>query len=337
MSYPKAAMLMRTDLPTDLFDARTWHHLHEVVHIASDLPASTWPEAHTAGWQEEVEILLTGWGAPYINESALDDMPNLRAIVHAAGSVKELIAPAAWERGVVVATAAEANSIPVAEFTLGCILLALKRSWLASARLRGVVTGGVPSSSSGLEMVGTYNRVVGIIGASRIGRRLIDLLRPFDVDVLVYDPFVTQADANDMGVELTNLDALLVRSDIVTLHAPSNSATRHMITAQRLSLMRDGATLINTSRGALVDHLALTREVISGRLSTILDVTDPEPLPANHPLLHAPGAFVTPHIAGALGTELRRLGSWAVEEIKRYTEGIPFAAPVTLDDLSRIA
>ncbi|MDT3318075.1 hydroxyacid dehydrogenase [Microbacterium sp. KSW4-11] len=337
MNHPRAALLMRPDLPSDLFNATSWERLNRVAHIVDPTPISTWAKARDGGWQTDVEILLTGWGAPRIDEEALENMPKLRAIVHAAGSVKDLISPAAWKRGVVVSTAAEANSIPVAEFTLGCILLALKRSWIAAARLSGIIQGNVPTASSGPEKVGAYNRTIGIIGASRIGRRLVDLLQPYDVAVLVFDPYLTGDDAQRLGAEATDLENLLMRSDIVTLHAPSLPETKHIINSHRLASMRDGATLINTSRGALVDHAALTQEVLAGRLYAVLDVTDPEPLPSEHPLLNAPGAFVTPHIGGALGTEVRRLGDWAVDEVERYTNGVPFAGPVTLDDLSRIA
>nr|WP_297422564.1 hydroxyacid dehydrogenase [uncultured Actinotalea sp.] len=337
MSRPTAALVMRPGLPGDLFDDDALARLRAATALVDVAPTTSWERARADGWLDRVEVLVTGWGAPRVDEAVLADAPALRAVVHSAGSVKELLVPAVWERGVVVATAAEANSVPVAEFTLGVVLLSLKRAWLASARACGRLDGPVPTQARGPETVGAYGRTVGVVGASRIGRRVLDLLRPFDVDVLLHDPYVAPDEARALGAEPVELDTLVARSDVVTLHAPSVPATRHLLDARRLALMADGATLVNTARGALVDHDALTREVLAGRLHAVLDVTDPEPLPAGHPLLAAPTAFVTPHVAGALGTELRRLGAWSVAEVERFVAGRSFAAPVALADLDRIA
>lgn len=337
MSRPTTALVMRPDLPADLFDDATLARLRDATDLVTAVPATSWEQARADGWLGSVEVLVTGWGAPRVDEAVLADAPALRAVVHAAGSVKELLAPAVWERGVVVATAAEANSVPVAEFTLAVVLLSLKRAWLASARACGRLDGPVPTQARGPEAVGAYGRTVGVVGASRIGRRVLGLLQPFDVDVLLHDPYVGPDEARALGAEPVDLDTLVARSDVVTVHAPAVPATRHLLDARRLALLPDGATLVNTARGALVDHDALTREVLAGRLHAVLDVTEPEPLPAGHPLLSAPNAFVTPHVAGALGTELRRLGAWAVAEVERYVAGRPFAAPVALADLDRIA
>jgi phosphoglycerate dehydrogenase-like enzyme len=133
------------------------------------------------------------------------------------------------------------------------------------------------------------------------------------------------------------LDDLMAAADVVTVHAPSLPSTRHLLDARRLALMRDGATLVNTARGALVDHAALIAELRTGRLSAVLDVTEPEPLPPDSPLFDLPNVVLTPHIAGALGTEVRRLGDAAVAEVARYAAGEPFAHPLTAADLDRVA
>ncbi|MEU8144925.1 NAD(P)-dependent oxidoreductase [Nonomuraea sp. NPDC048901] len=129
-----------------------------------------------------------------------------------------------------------------------------------------------------------YRRVVGIVGLSHTGRRVAHLLRSFDLTVLASDPYATEADAQALGTTLVPLPDLLHRSDIVTLHAPSLPETRNLLNADRLALLPDHATVINTARGSLIDTGALTAECVSGRLSAILDVTDPEPLPVDSPL-----------------------------------------------------
>ncbi|GAA2212534.1 hydroxyacid dehydrogenase [Nonomuraea monospora] len=280
----------------------------------------------------EVEVLITSWGCPPIDRRVLDRAPALRAVVHVAGSVKHHITDACWERGIAVTSGAAGNAIPVAEYTVAAILFAGKRV--------PQIAGLYRRHQAALDWtavfpdLGNYRRTVGIVGASAIGRRVMDLLRRFDLDVLVADPYLH---ADTAGAELVPLEELLERSDIVSLHAPELPETRHLLNRDRLARMRDGATLINTARGSLVDLGALTAELVSGRLHAVIDVTDPEPLPAGHPLYSLPNVLLTPHIAGSLGGELRRLTRAALDELERFTQGRPFVHPVNPALLHRSA
>jgi phosphoglycerate dehydrogenase-like enzyme len=290
------------------------------------------------------EVLLTGWGAPRVDAAALEMMPELTAIVHAAGSVKSVVAPEVFARGIAVSSAADANAIPVAEFTFAAIIFAAKRVTRLAAHYRDSRdsrdsrrdTWGTWDLPEGFTL-GTNGITVGVVGASRVGRRVITMLRGLDVTTLVADPYLTADAARDLGATRATLDDLIAASDIVTLHAPDLPETRGMISRERLASMRDGAVLINTARGALVDTEALTAELVSGRLDAVLDVTDPEPLPASSLLHGLPNVLLTPHIAGAAGNEVRRLGEAAVAEIERLAAGLPFRHPVTAKDLERIA
>ncbi|NUO46601.1 MAG: hydroxyacid dehydrogenase, partial [Streptomyces sp.] len=167
--------------------------------------------------------------------------------------------------------------------------------------------------------------------------RLLELLRPFDFTVLLHDPYVSAGDAAALGAQLVSLEDLLRHSDIVSLHAPDIPETYRMLDGQRLALIRDGGVLINTSRGALVDPDALADELVSGRLHAVLDVTEPEPLPAGSPLYRLPNVFLTPHIAGSLGNELERLGRIVVEELERLGAGVAVVHEVRRADLARVA
>lgn len=131
-----------------------------------------------------------------------------------------------------------------------------------------------------------------------------------------------------MGVRNLPLDDVIGRADVLSLHAPALESTRHMIDARRLALLRDGCTLINTARGSLIDQAALTRELVSGRISAVIDVTEPEVLPATSPLYNLPNVLLTPHIAGAVGRERERLGEMAVAEVERFVKGQPLAHQV---------
>lgn len=282
----------------------------------------------------EAELLITGWGCEPLTAEVLAGLPRLRAVLHAAGSVKRHVTEACWDRGLVVCSAAAANAVPVAEYTLAAILLCGKDA----LRMRGGYAAGrrLPGAAE-TAGIGNLGRRVGIVGASRIGRRVIELLKPFDLEVAVYDPYLPRPEARGLGVRPVPLEELLATSEVLSLHAPLLPETRHLLDARRLALMPDGAALVNTARGALVDTAALTRELESGRISAVLDVTDPEPLPAGSPLYHLPNVLLTPHIAGALGNELRRLGLAVTEEVERLVAGVPPRHRVLPGDLDRIA
>jgi phosphoglycerate dehydrogenase-like enzyme len=281
------------------------------------------------------DVLITGWGCPRLDADVLATAPRLRTVLHAAGSVRSLVGEALWERGITVSSAVTANALPVAEYTLAMILLTGKDAFTHRERFRA--TQSYPTTHAETAHTGNVGRRIGVIGASRVGRRLLELLRPFDFSVLLHDPYVSPAEAAALGVELLPLDDLLRHSDIVTLHAPDIPETYRMLDGARLALMRDGAVLINTSRGALIDPDALTDELVSGRLHAVLDVTEPEPLPAGSPLYRLPNVFLTPHIAGSLGNELERLGQIVVEELERLVAGVPLGHQVLHSDLARVA
>ncbi|MEU4877294.1 hydroxyacid dehydrogenase [Streptomyces sp. NPDC021608] len=282
----------------------------------------------------DAEVLVTGWGCPRLDEGVAASAPELRAVLHAAGSVRSLVGETLWERGVAVSSAVTGNAVPVAEYTLAMILLAGKDVFAHRERYRRTHAQPTPAQTAA---TGNLGRTVGVVGASRVGRRLLELLRPFDFDVLLHDPYVDAAEAAGLGARSVSLEDLLRRSDIVTLHAPDLPETHHLLDRARLALVRDGGMLVNTSRGALVDHAALTDELVAGRLHAVLDVTDPEPLPADSPLYRLPNVFLTPHVAGSLGNELERLGRIVVEELERLAAGLPLAHEVRHDDLTKMA
>jgi phosphoglycerate dehydrogenase-like enzyme len=280
----------------------------------------------------DAEILLGHWGCPKLDEAFLDGRPALRLFAYAAGTVKGIVTPAVWARGIAVTSAAAANAVPVAEYTLAAILLANKGVLASRERLRAPdVRIRRPRP------VGNVDKRVGLIGASLVGRRVIELLRPFDLEVVVADPYLESSEAARLGVTKVELDDLMATSDVVSVHAPDLPSTRHLVGAEQLAAMRDGATLVNTARGAIVDTDALVEALQDGRLSAVLDVTDPEPLPPDHPLLAMPNAFVTPHVAGAQGSELGRLADLAITEIERFVAGEPPLHPVREADLERLA
>jgi phosphoglycerate dehydrogenase-like enzyme len=280
----------------------------------------------------EVDVLVTGWGCPRISPEVLDAAPKLKAILHAAGSVKAIVDPAAFDRGIQVSSAVVANALPVAEFTVAAIVLAGKRAFRLAAQYRTE-----RRKADAHAMPGSYGTTVGLLGASRIGRMVAERLRGFDLHVLISDPYLTEAEATTLGAELVGNDELFSRSDILSVHAPLLPETVGLVDARLLGLLKDGSVLINTSRGKIVDAAALERECVAGRIDAVLDVTDPEPLPPDSPLLDLPNVFVTPHVAGAVGNEIARLGELAVSELERLATGQPLQHAISPTEIGRLA
>lgn len=325
-------LAMSTDVRQMIFDQDATARLAGIADVDTDLVVEDFADPAHAVTLAEAEVLLTGWGCPPLTADVLDRMPRLRAVVHTAGTVKAHVTEACWERGIEVTSAASANALPVAEYTLAAILFAGKRvREIADVYRRDRTRRHWPGM---FPHWGNYRLTVGVVGASRIGRRLIELLRPFDMQVLLADPYVS---APPPGVRLVDLDTLVRESDVVSVNAPELPETWHLFDRRRLALLRDGATLINTARGSLVDTDALLAELVTGRIHAVIDVTDPDVLPPSSPLFDAPNLLLTPHIAGSFGNEMRRMVEFALDELERFTSGQPFADAVQQEGLARSA
>ena len=281
----------------------------------------------------DVEVIFSGWGAPVMDEAFLAAAPNLRAVFYGAGSVRSFVTEAVWQRGIVLTTAATANAVPVSEYTLAAILFSLKHGWRYSRQVRDEKT--FPKRD---QVPGAYDSTVGLISLGLIGRLVLERLKPFDLRVLAYDPFVDVEYARQNDVELVLLGELFRRSDVVSVHTPWLKETEGLITGAHLASMKPGATFINTARGAVVRESEMN-EVLRQRpdLQAILDVTHPEPPAPDSPLYTLPNVILTPHIAGSLDVECRRMGRHMVEELRRYIDGKPLRWRVTPEAAKRRA
>lgn len=253
---------------------------------------------HLAGAQ----AAFTCWGTPVFEKEILDCAPELRVILHGAGTPKAIVSDEVWKRGIRVATAAPIIAIDVAETALGAMIYLGKRFRQFEAIMEKRQWDKEKSLVNAQKPYMTrlnYLTTVGVISASHVGVNMIRLLKPFGVRVLLYDPLVTLDYARQLGVELIDdLSELMRRSDIVTCHAPKLDATNHLVSREMLALLHDGALFINTSRGSCVDEAALTDELKSGRISAYLDVFEKEPLDPASELYNLENVIVTPHISG---------------------------------------
>ncbi|APE19602.1 hydroxyacid dehydrogenase [Streptomyces venezuelae] len=319
---PTVLLVMEEERRADVYPAHVLDDIGRLVHWHG--PALTRDALRDAlradrGVLDGVDVLLTGWGAPVLDAALLAHAPRLRAVMVAAGSVRHLTTPEFWARDIPIVSAARANAVPVAEFSLAQILLGLKQVH----RLGREVTAGrrFPHDP---RVPGGYGSRVGLFGLGEIGRLVAEHLRHFDVEVLACDPVVDPVTAAGLGVRLTGIEELFEACHVVSVHAPLLPETERLVGRRLMALLPEGATLINTARGAVLDEpevIAVLRD--RPDLTAVLDVTWPEPPDPGSPLFTLPNVLLTPHLAGALGGERARLGELVRDELRRFVRGEP--------------
>lgn len=282
-----------------------------------------------------IDICISCWGTPPFTKEILDNADRLKLIAHSAGSVKPIIPDYVWEKGIRVTSAAPAIAVAVAEITLGLMITSLKRVFQFD-ELTHKGFWKVEEEISKAKSL--YDITIGIIGASHVGRNVIRLLKNFKVDILLYDPYISEEQAKELGVKLATLEELLANSDVVSLHAPSIPETYHMINRDNIKLLKSGSILINTARGSLIDESALIERLEKRDIFACIDVTDPEPPDKDSPLRKLPSVILTPHIAGGNAINDRwRQGKYIIEQIYKFVSQNTLDYEVTKEMLSRIA
>ncbi|GAA0949503.1 hydroxyacid dehydrogenase [Kribbella koreensis] len=326
----EALLVMNRESFDAHFDRPRLDRLRSLVALPDPIWTDELDSARARARLATADLIVSSWGVPRLTADRLAAAPRLKAVFHAAGSVRSVADGVLWARDIVLTSAADANAIPVAEYTLAAIILAGKKAPFLAADAATAYRGW--GQSQGFGDLSNFRRTIGVVGFSRIGRRVVDLLRVLDgPSVLVADPHADPAEVEAAGARLVGLDELLPRVDVLSLHAPALPSTYQMIGARELAGLPDRATVINTARGSLIDSAALAAECRAGRLFAILDVTDPEPLPADSPLRSTPNVMITPHIAGSLGTEIHRLTDHMLAELTRWLAGEPLRHRITAD------
>jgi phosphoglycerate dehydrogenase-like enzyme len=281
----------------------------------------------------DVDALVTTWHSPFITVPMLGRTPRVRLIAHCGGEVKSRMEEQVIDI-VTVTNAPDPMAAPVAEMALAMMLSLVRRLPDYDRRMRA---GEMVDNRRAAEGETLAGRKVGIIGFGRIGRALARLLGPFQVELLVADPFCSMEDAADLSVKRVDLAELVRSCSVVVLAAGLTEQTRGLLDARLFGLMPDGAYFVNVARGGLVEMRALLSELRSGRISAALDVTDPlEPLPGDHELRRLPNVILTPHVAAG-GVEVRRaMGAVAVESVAAFFSGRIPANIVTREMLSKM-
>ena len=282
----------------------------------------------------EVEAIFATWGMPVLDATMLRRFPKLRIVFYAAGTIRSFVTHDSWRRGVRVTTAARANAKPVAEFTVAAIVFSLKRVWerMHSLREKDLYRRHCPP------IPGCYGTTIGLLALGKIGRCVAAQLRQMDVHVIAYDPYVQPAAAAELGVRLCSIEEVFTTADVVSCHLPLHAATTSLINAALLRRMKPDSTFINTARGAVVNERDLVT-VLEERpdLYAVLDTIAEEPPRAGNPLLRLPNAIVTPHLAGSMCHECRRMGRMMIDEFRRYLAGESLLGEVLEHEIDRLA
>jgi phosphoglycerate dehydrogenase-like enzyme len=279
----------------------------------------------------DCEVILSGWGAPKLDEAFLAAAPNLKAVFYGAGSVGGFVTDAMWDRGVVLSSAWGANAVPVAEYTLSQIIWCLKKGW---HYVRWLKEGG--SWWERTETPGAYHRTVAVVSLGMIGLKVVKLLRPLDLEVVAVTTSAQKA--ADLGLKRVDLAQAFREADVVSLHSPVKPETSGMVTGEHFASMKPHAAFINTARGVIVREAEMI-DVLRQRpdLHAVLDVTHPEPPVEGSPLYTLPNVTLTPHISGSMFRECNRNGRYMVEDLKRWLAGQPLRWQVDRQTAKRLA
>ena len=248
-----------------------------------------------------------------VTENLLGQAPLLRVVGRAGIGVDNIDVSAATRHGIAVINAPGANMVSTAEHAFALLLALVRKIPWAQESLRS--GEWERKRFAGTELRG---KVMGLIGLGRIGAHVSGIARAFGMKVMAYDPFLSAQQAERLRVRLTQLNDLLARSDVVSLHAPLNDETRHLLNRERFALMKPTAVLINAARGGLIDDQALVDAVENGRLAgAALDVYDPEPLVADSPLRSSDRIILTPHLAASTQEAQIRVAVEISDSIRR--------------------
>lgn len=273
----------------------------------------------------DVEVIFATWGMIAFEGKHFAAMPKLKAVFYAAGNVKAFAQPLV-DQGVILVSAWQANAIPVAEMCLSQILLSLRGYFRTVRQYRDTKS----LSAKTYHRPGVNGETIGMLGMGKIGTRTRLLLKDYPLKVIAYDPFLTDERAAELDIENVSMEAVFERSAVVLNHIPDIPNTRGVLTETHFRSLRDGATFINTGRGAQVIEEDMIRVLTERQdLTALLDVTDPEPPIDASPFWQLPNVINSPHIGGTIGDEVTRLSDLVLEEYERWTAGQPLEYQVT--------
>ncbi len=317
------------------FDQKSVQRLEraaEVVWLEFDGPARATDEKpgdreKLAAFVVDLDALVVSHGCPRVTADIIACAPRLKFIgdTHGDRFAERIDVVAARKAGIAVVDTTNGSSDPVAEWALAMALIGLRN---AGALFRRLIAGEllwpdrqVFEHDPGYLVGELTGKTVGMIACGHVGRRLLALLEPFQCDVLVYDPHAPAVLAEIYDINVTSLENVMSRSDVVICLAPLTSETRGLIGREQVEDMRAGTVFANVSRGMVVQTGPLVERLERGDIIACLDVFDPEPIPVDHVVRTLPNVFLTPHIAGVTAASEPRFFDYMVDEVLRALAG----------------
>jgi phosphoglycerate dehydrogenase-like enzyme len=340
-SGPNVFVLAHGDLYQTVFTDRVRADLESFANARYNDLGRNLTEEELHARVADVDACITTWGSPRFTPEVIGAAPRLRIIAHAAGTVKPYVSEAVFTRGIVVTSAAPVIARYVGEMALLLSLACLRNLTRHDRALKQDRAWHVEELGSPETL---RDQRVGLIGFGATAREFAALLAPFRVELLCFDPHVDSAALEGFSARPAELDEILTTCRVISLHAASVPATRHLLDAERLRRIPEGAVLINTARGTLIDMAALVEELKTGRFRAALDVFDPdEPLPADHPLRDLPNVILTPHVSGPVQSRYWEMGQQTVNNVRfvcapeSHPSSEPLSGAVTAERLSWMA
>lgn len=273
----------------------------------------------------DIDICVTGWGCPSFSAEVLSGNPRLKLVIHTGGSVANLVSEELYARGIKVLSGNRMYAESVAEAVLAYMLVGLRE---IVPYANGVQAGQWRTEE--LDYRGLFERSLGLVGFGAVAQFLVQMLRPFRMNISVADPFVSDALLAQYGVRRAALEQVVTQNDIVSLHAAQVPATFHMINAELIKRIPDGCLLVNTARGSLIDEAALATELASGRFSAVLDVFEVEPLPMDSGLRNLRNVLLIPHMAGPTADRRFKVMFPLIEDMHHFFQNQPMQNEISM-------
>lgn len=284
---------------------------------------------------KDCEVAFATWGMIHPTEKEIREyLPNLKVLFYSAGTVQDFAEPF-LNCGVRVFSAFAANAVPVAEYTFSQIVLATKGFFQASKRFKIAFPLSVKLANS---TPGNFESKIGLVGLGAIGSMVAERLKSLDVEVLAYDPFISEERARALNVRLVSLEEIFTECDVISNHLANKKELNNIFDSKYFNRMKKYSVFINTGRGAQVDEWALAKSLLLHPSRTaVLDVLKREYIPYINPLFWCPNAVITPHMAGSMGNETQRMAYYMIEQFENYINGQPTKYEITLEMLSTMA
>lgn len=271
------------------------------------------------GMLKGMDTCITGWGTKQYDSHVLEGADRLRLIAHTGGSVGTLVGHEVYDRGIKVISGNWLYAESVAEGTLAYMLCALRR---IPYYMNEVQQGRWSQANSLYE--GLLEQNVGLVGFGMVAKYLVKMLMPFRVGIKVYDPFAASEVLKEYQVEKAALEEIFSTCKVISIHAPRTPDTYHMIDSGLLKRIPDGALLVNTARGSIIDQTALEEELGKGRINAVLDVFEEEPLPMDSKLRGLENVLLIPHMGGPTYDRRSKVTFALLQEIRNFFDGKPY-------------